>query len=137
MEENKKLDDFIRKSINEVGLENPSVDFTNLVMSKIKVDSEKSTVFIYQPLITRKTWFIIIMVVAAVFAYVIFGHSNKEATWLSVIQLNKLTSFNLIGSIPNIPVSTTFIYGIMAVTFFVWVQILVLKKRFDKAYKFN
>lgn len=137
MEENKELDDFIRKSINEVGLENPSEDFTNLVMSSIKVDSETSTVFKYQPLISKTTWFIIITLVAAIFAYVIFGQPNTKATWLSAIQLNKLSSFNLMGRMPSISVSNTFVYGILAVTFFVWIQILVLKKRVDKTYNFN
>lgn len=136
MEENKELDNFIRKSMNEVGVENPSVDFTNLVMSKIKVDSETNSVFMYQPLISKKTWFIIITLVTTIFAYVIFSLPNTEATWLSVVQWNKLTSFNLMGSIPNISVSSTFIYSILAVVFFVWVQILFLKKRVDKAYNF-
>lgn len=137
MEENKELDNFIRKSMHEVGLENPSLDFTNLVMSKIKVDTKRSPVFIYKPLFSKSTWFIIIAVVVAIFAYLIFGQPAVKTTWLSIAQLNKLASFNLMGKMPNIPVSNTFIYGILAVAFFVWVQILVLKKHFDKAYSHN
>ena len=136
MEENKDLDDFIRRSVNEVGSENPSLNFTNLVMSKIKADTKRSSVFIYKPLFSKTTWFAIIAMVMAIFGSVIFGQHEQETTWLSVIQLNKLTSFNLFGNMPNFPVSSTFVYGILAVTIFIWVQIFILKKHFYKSYSF-
>jgi hypothetical protein len=137
MEENKELDDFIRKSVNQVGLEKPSVDFTNLVISKINANVARSSVFVHQPLFSTTTWFIIAAIVVAIFAYVIFGQTGQESTWNSIFQLNKLASFNLMGSIPKIPVSNTIFYGVLSVAFFGCLQIIVLKKRVDNAYKLN
>lgn len=137
MEENKKLDDFVRKSIKEVGLDNPSLDFTNLVMSKIQMDTERSAIFVHKPLLSKSTWFVIIAMVVAIFAYVIFGQPEQETTWLWFSKLNDLASFNLMGSMPNITISRTLTYGILAVTFFVWIQIFLLKKHIDKAYSLN
>lgn len=135
MEENKELNDFVRKSIQEAGLENPSLDFTNLVMSKINVEEEKSVVFEYKPLLSKSAWFVIISIVVSIFGYVTFGLPEKESTWIWFSELNVLTSFNVIGSIPKIPVSKTILYGIMAVTFFGCLQIVLLKKRVDNVYK--
>jgi hypothetical protein len=137
MEENKELDAFIKKSIQEVGLDTPSLDFTNSVMSKIQIETERSAVFVHKPLFSKSTWFAIISMVIAIFAYVIFGQPEQETTWLWFSKLNDLASFNLMGSMPNIAVSRTLTYGILAVTFFVWVQIFLLKKHIDKSYSLN
>lgn len=137
MEENKELDDFVRKSIQEVGLEEPSLDFTNLVMSKINSVTERSAVFEYKPLLSKPAWFVILSIVAAIFIYVILGQPEQESTWLWFSKVNRLTSFNVIGSMPNIEVSSTFLYGVLAVTFFVWIQIFLLKKHIYKTYSFN
>ncbi len=137
MEENSALDDFIRKTVEEVGLEKAPVDFTNSVMSKIKTEAERSSVFIHRPLISKFTWFVIISVVVAVFAYVIFGNQDTESTWFSILQLNRLAAFNQLGRIPSPVVSNTFVYGFLIFAFFAVVQVIMIKKRFNKQYSLN
>ncbi len=132
MEENKELDNFIRKSIKEVGLEEPSVDFTDSVLSKIDVAKQKDSIQVTKPLFSKTTWFLTIAAVAALFGYVIFNSSNTESTWLAAAQLNKLTSYNLSLNIPELGFSTTFIYGSMTIALFVWIQVLLLKQRQNK-----
>lgn len=134
MEENKKLDDFIKKSVQEVGLEKPSLDFTDLVLSKIEVESEKSPAFQYQPILSKSTWFIILAMVAAIFGYVIFGNPNLENTMFSFSQLNKMTAFNILGEIPSPEVSNTFIYSFLIFTIFVILQVFMIKQRLDRHY---
>lgn len=137
MEENKKLDDFIRKSIKTVGLEEPSVDFTDLVLSKIQFESDKSAVFEYRPLFSKSTWAILIAIVAAIFIYVIFGNPDLDHTWFSFSQLNKMTAFNVLGKIPTYDVSSTLLYGVLIFTFFVLVQIFLINQRFKNHYKLS
>ena len=134
MEENKKLDDFIKKSVQEVGLEKPSLDFTDLVLSKIEVESEISPAFQYQPILSKSTWFIILAMVAAIFGYVIFGNPNLENTMFSFSQLNKMTAFNILGEIPSPEVSNTFIYSSLIFTIFVILQVFIIKQRLDRQY---
>ena len=135
MEENKKLDNFIRKSVKEAGLEQPSDGFTNAVFEKIGLEVQKSSVLISEPLFSKTTWFILISAVTGIFTYVIFGSSSSiENTWMAAIQLNKLSSFNLSLNKSELPFSTTFIYGCSVVAFFVWIQVFLIKQRLNNRY---
>lgn len=131
MEENNELEDFIRKSIKEVGLEKPSVDFTDSVLSKIAAN-QKDSVLINKPLFSKTTWFIILAAIGFIFGYAILTNSNNESTWLAAVQLNKFTSFNLSLNLPSLGYSRTFIYGSIAVALFVWIQVFLLKQRLNK-----
>ncbi|MFK7813931.1 MAG: hypothetical protein AB8B59_15655 [Maribacter sp.] len=133
MEENKELDDFIRKSIAEVGLENPSIDFTNSVLSKIELENQNESVLVSKPLLSKATWFIILAALTVIFGYVLIN-SNTESTWLTAEQLNKFDTFNRSLNIPELSFSTTFIYGSISIALCVWIQIFFLKGRLDKNY---
>lgn len=133
MEENKELDDFIRKSVKELGLEKPSVDFTDTVLSKIHLESQK-TVLRHQPLFSKTTWFVVLSLVSFIFVYAIFGGSGSESTLLAAVELNKLTSINLSLNLPKFSLPAAFIYGSVVVTFFVWIQVFLVKKQLDKRY---
>ena len=76
MEENKELDDFIRRSIKAAGLEKPSVDFTDSVLSKIKLANEQESVMVTKPLFSKTTWFLILAAVVAVFSYVFMAYGK-------------------------------------------------------------
>lgn len=134
MEENKKLDDFVRRSIKEVGLEEPSIDFTDSVLSKIAVAKQKKNVLIAKPLLSKTTWFLTLAAVAAIFGFVLFSDSTVESKWLAAVQLNKLTSYNLSLNLPELSFSTAFIYGSIAIALFVWLQVFLIKQRLDKRY---
>jgi len=134
MEENKQLDDFIRKSIKEVGLEEPSIDFTEAVMSKLAMAHQKDSVFVAKPLFSKTTWFFILTAVAIVFGYVLFSNSTAESTWLAAIKLNRLTSYNLALDVPKLSFSDAFIYGSSAIGLCVWLQVFFIKQRLDKRY---
>jgi len=137
MEEDKKLDDFIRKSIKDIGLESPSVDFSDLIQAKILTNTNLSPHLTYKPLLPKTVWVFVVLFVAVIFAHAVFGQPELQTTWFSMAQLNKLASFNILGKIPIIPISSTLVYGILTFTIFVWVQILIIKKRVDKHYNFN
>lgn len=132
MEEDRNLEDFIRKSIKEVGLENPSKDFTDNVLNIIENKAPAPTNLVFKPLLSKTTWFVILSAVAAIFIYLIFGNPNLESTWISVSQWNHLVSFNLLGELPQPAVSKTFVYACLIITGFVWIQVLMLKHHFNK-----
>jgi hypothetical protein len=134
MEENKELDNFIRKSIKEVGLEKPSLDFNDLVLSQLQKSTEKNTIFEHKPLLSKPVWFGIITTVIVIFAYALLGNPEIENIWFSISKLNQLTSFNLSGSVPNVEIPHTFVYGFLIFTFFVVLQVYMVKQRIDKRY---
>lgn len=132
MEDDKKLDDFIRKSIKEVGLDKPGKDFTSLVLSEIQVNGAASKSLVQKPLLSKSAWLVILMAVLTIFVYVIFNEPNLKSTWLSISKLNQLASFNLFGKIPSIHISKPFLYGFLTISFFGIVQVFLLKIRLDK-----
>jgi len=129
MEENKELDDFIRKIVEEVGFEQPSDNFTNTTLSKIELITENNST-VYKPIISRSIWVGIVVVVIGIFIYVIFNKPSIEIGWLSLLNLN--TSLR----IPDIFVSNIYIYACIVLAFFVGVQVLFLKRHFEKRYMF-
>lgn len=133
MEENKELDDFIRKSVKEAGFEMPSSNFTDMVLSKIKPSTEELSTTVYQPVLSKKAWAGILIMVALVFSYLIFLDPELDARWLS--RLNALTAFNWSGNLPDIQISSTFVYGALIGTFFVVVQVFMIKHFFDRRYE--
>lgn len=132
MEENKKLDDFIKSSMKEIDLEKPSIDFTDTVLSKIGIEAEKNTVLDNKPVFSKRIWFVIITLFVAIVGYVILGDSNMESAWLSASQLNKLAAFNLSAQLPKLPFSNTLFYGVLISTLFIWIQVFLLKNRFER-----
>lgn len=134
MEENKELDDFIRKAVKEVDLERPSVDFTKSVLSQIEIVTQKDSVLVAKPLFSKTIWFFLSVVVVGIFVYVIFNDSSTESTWLAAIKLNQLTSFNLSLYMPKFSTTTAFSYGSVGIAFFVWIQVFLLKRKWNKRY---
>ena len=135
MEENKELDDFIRKIVEEVGFEQPSDNFTNTTLSKIELITENNST-VYKPIISRSIWVGIVVVVIGIFIYVIFNKPSIEIGWLSLLNLNKLAAFNTSLRMPDIFVSNIYIYACIVLAFFVGVQVLFLKRHFEKRYMF-
>lgn len=135
MEENKKLDDFIKASIKDIGLEKPSVDFTELVLSKIEADTQMNAVRVYKPLFSKMAWFVLVTVVASIFGYAIFSSPEVESSWFTLSQIDKLITSNLTAKISVLAVSNTYVYGFLMVTLFLCVHVILLKQRFDKQYR--
>jgi hypothetical protein len=131
-DKDKKLDTFIRKAVIEAGLENPSVDFTRSVLSKIQADAQKSTAFVYRPLISKSVWLMILTAIAGVFVYSIWENPSSEINWLTVLKLNRFAEFNLLANSLNFYISNTVIYSFVGLAFFVWVQVFLLKSYMNK-----
>ncbi|GAB5475318.1 MAG: hypothetical protein Mars2KO_34170 [Maribacter sp.] len=135
MEENKELDDFIRKSVKELGFEQPPSNFTDAVLSKINASAQQLPTTVYQPVLSKKAWAGILIMVAFVFSYLIFLDPELEVGWLS--RLNTLTAFDWSGNLPDIRISNTFVYGTLIGAFFVVVQVFMIKHFFDRRYELS
>ncbi|MBT8182185.1 MAG: hypothetical protein KJO53_11415, partial [Eudoraea sp.] len=83
MEENrdKQLDDFVKKVVKSAGLESPSDDFTQSIMSKIAAQNEKSMVTRYKPLISKTSWLVLAGIAIFLSVYIIFGNSDLNVSW--------------------------------------------------------
>ena len=66
--EDKHLDEFAGKLMNETSLERPSTEFTSKVMSGV-LAAGRGKVTVYKPLISKPFWFIIFGAVIILLGY--------------------------------------------------------------------
>lgn len=126
----KNLDEFTEKLLKDFSRETPSFDFTTKVMSKVEVLSD-SHVTEYKPLISKKIWMVLAMLVLGAFAYLIFGDVQMESLLLSAIQSDIRSNLQVLN-LPDIEISNVFLYAVVGFTFFVSIQVLLLKNHFNK-----
>ena len=128
----RELDEFTGKLLKDLPLESTSFDFTTQVMSRVGVFSE-SDITVYKPLISKKTWLVLAILVIGVFAYFIFGNVQVENPVASSMQLDLLPKLELF-TLPNYEISNVFLYGVVGFTFFMGVQIFLLKDYFNRRF---
>ena len=128
----KKIEAFIDKLMSADALEQPSLDFTDKVMSKVEAISN-STATVYKPLISKPVWILIITGFLALVGYVIF---KEPATGSGLLE-----RFNLSGvsnPLENISFnfSKTLIYAMVLMAVMFSIQIPILKQYFNRRMSF-
>ena len=74
-----KRDPLTRKILQKAGMEQPSYSFTSKIMEQIRL-SRSPEVFIYQPVINRKTWFLLgIIVISVLFLFMFMPATQTPA----------------------------------------------------------
>ena len=129
-----KFDEFIQKRIKEEGLEKPSLNFTNAVISKIDILKEHSGVTVYKPLIPKNIWFSGAAIVIISFSYLVYGDIAMEFNWLPEMKMEQIGQLNLVERLPNLNISNIYVYAFIGLAFFVGVQVYLLKSHFNKRY---
>jgi hypothetical protein len=139
MEENKdkQLDDFVKKVVKNIGLETPSDHFTQSIMSKIAAQKENSTITIYKPLISKTGWLVLAAITLFLFAFIIFGNLDLNVGWLPSIDRVASYKIGFFDTLKQLRLPNTLVYGLMGLTFFIYVQIIFLKKHLENRYATN
>ncbi|MGG6231894.1 hypothetical protein [Tenacibaculum sp. SDUM215027] len=128
-----ELDVFTKKYINEIREETPSIDFTANIMDAI-LQEEKSSIYKATPLISKKIWFVLGVILAVSILYVSKGTS---LSWLKIpeVKIDYLSNIQLPNLFENITVSNLMLSACFFFTVMVFVQIYYLKNHFTR--KFN
>ena len=130
--DDKKIEAFIDKLMSADALEQPSLDFTAHVMSKVEAISN-STVTVYKPLISKPVWMLIISAFVALVGYVVFNEPSTSSGLLERFDLSGVSnpleniSFNF---------SKTLMYAMVLMAVMFSIQIPVLKHYFNKRMSF-
>jgi len=130
MEENKhieELDTFAKKYITDIEPDTPSIDFTSNLMEAIH-ETENTSVFNPTPLISSKVWIVLFVILITSIIYVSTGES-----------IAKLWQFKFNYSLNNIvpdflntlSISNIMLYACFFFTVLIFVQIYLLKTRFE------
>ncbi|PKV52317.1 hypothetical protein ATE84_4428 [Aquimarina sp. MAR_2010_214] len=122
----------VKYLIKEAGLETPSENFLKNVMEQV----ELSTIEIsptYKPLISKKVWFIIGVIVAVLLCMIPFLSDGKESI-LNNVNFSFLNKLSIKNPFSNFTFHKTTIYGISFLALLFFIQITILKRRIDKRF---
>lgn len=131
-QEDKQLNDFLRKAIKQVPLKAPTENFTEQLLQKIAVEKQESSIS-YTPIITTKGWITIFSISLLVISYLYINNTStsSEQNQIPAIFNKVLSAFDFTFSI-NFP--ETFSYAIVLLIPLLLIQITLLKKYFNKHY---
>ncbi len=129
-----RLDKLAKKVVKSSKLESPSLDFTANVMQQIEA-SQISHITVYKPLISKRAWLVIAILIISGLTYTIFGGLQSspllESVDLSIISNNQVTE-----AISSITISKmlSYVIGFGGLAWFV--QITLTKHLIDKRLQF-
>ena len=129
----KKIEAFIDKLMSADSLEQPSLDFTDKVMSKVEAISS-STATVYKPLISKSIWYIIIGSFVALVGYIYLKEPVINNGWFNRFDLSNF-SINPLENV-SFNFSKTLIYAVVLLAVMVSIQIPLLKHYFNKRMAF-
>lgn len=121
----------IRRLVKEAGNESPSVDFLQNIMQEVKTIPVNEPIA-YQPLISKKAWGYIAIVVLSILAILLYfseGNSLLDNVNGSLTSLPKIEN-----PFSDFKFHTTTMYGIIFLAILFAIQITVIKRRMDKSY---
>ena len=136
MGENKhieELDAFAKKYVKEIKQDKPSLDFTASIMETITKESA-SKVFKTTALISKKTWFIISLLVFAAL-FIPFKESEKSVLNLPKLDFSFLNKIQIPNLFETISISNTVLYAVFLFGLLFIGQVVFLKNHFNKRFE--
>ena len=117
--ENKNIDQYTRSLVQKSGLDKPSTAFMGNILTAISHEAESKIV--YKPLISIKSWLLILVISCAMIMVYVFGPES-----ISIIDLKLADNFMPTFNLPHMSISAISLYGIVFLSLFLF-QIPILK----------
>ncbi len=122
----------IEQLIKEAGTDQPSSGFLKNIMSQIELsETQKSQV--YQPLISKKTWLIMILTLVLSMCGILLLSDPKDSI-LNAIDYSFLNDIFIKNPFSGYTLHKTAIYGILFLSALFFIQIPILKRRIDRSF---
>ncbi len=125
------LDKLAKKVMQSSSLESPSLDFTANIMAKVE-DLAISHITVYKPLISKRSWLLISILVIGSLSYGVFGSGLEGLGWFDTIDFSIITNNKVTEAISGITFSKTLMYAVGLCGLLFFVQIPMMKHFFDK-----
>lgn len=132
MKTNKNIEDFTKYIIKESNVEGPSNNFVDKVMNRINLENNLIHKNIYKPLISKLGW-IIISIVLILSSIYFWSKKFSSPNYLPELNLSFSTNLSLTKIFNEINIPSTFTFVFVFFTILVVIQLLIIKKYFDKA----
>jgi hypothetical protein len=124
------LDNLVEKMMQEISIENTSVDFTaNLMMRLQTLPAGKSIA--YQPLISKTGWVAILIAMLVLIGFII---ANSNGTNTDLLNMDGMSHFlmNIKPNINFIKFSSISLYAVLLSSLMILVEITILVNRYQK-----
>ncbi|WP_299525157.1 hypothetical protein [uncultured Lutibacter sp.] len=136
----KNIEEITKYIIKEAQIESPSEDFLDKVMNSVKLESKLSLTKVYQPLISKSAWLLMITVFFGLSIFMFAGNSENSyvLSKVGVSFFDKITSIKVLENISSINVfknihfSSTFTYSFIFFSILVMLQLYFIKNYFNK-----
>jgi hypothetical protein len=125
------LDKLAKKVMQSAPLEKPSLDFTANIMAKVDAIATNN-VTVYKPLISKRAWLVIAILVVGSLSYGVFGSGLEGLSWFDNVDLSIFSNNKITDAISGVKFSQTLVYavGLCGLVFFI--QIPMMKHYLDK-----
>lgn len=136
--EHQDIDALVKKYIQELPNEKPSIDFTRAVMDQVtELPLAYSVASQYEPLISKRMWTLIVSTVILVLGYLFFSNGALDFSGLASVFVEgfegvDFPSLSMEFSLFDWSLSTTGLYACMFLTGMFMIQIGLMKGLFEK-----
>ncbi|OIQ30701.1 MAG: hypothetical protein BM564_00345 [Bacteroidetes bacterium MedPE-SWsnd-G2] len=127
-----KMGRFVDNMMKDVSLDQPSVDFTKLVMAQLETAKQPSLVTTYKPLLPKSIKYVLIVLALSLIFFILWSNTSWSLNWFSNLDLSIVNDNRINSGIQNFNISTTAIYGVLILMVFGVAQLSYLKHYFNK-----
>jgi len=126
-----QLDKLAKKVMQSSLLESPSLDFTANIMAKVEA-SATSNITVYKPLISKRVWLLISILVIGGLSYGVLGNDLNGLGLFDTIDLSIISNNKITEAISGITFSKTLMYAVGLCGLMFFIQIPMMKHYLDK-----
>ena len=129
------LDKLAKKVMQSSSIESPSLDFTANIMAKVEV-SAINNITVYEPLISKRVWLLILILVIGGMSYGFFGNGLEGLGWFDNVDLSIISNNKVTDAISGIAFSKTLMYAVGLCGLLFFIQIPMMKYYVEKRFEF-
>jgi hypothetical protein len=124
-DKNKHIEDILKKAMKSSKIERPSPNFTDNIMSKVEaLEAQKIS---YQPLISKKSWVTLSVLVLLIVSILLFRESDSQSAYLEALFHYIKMDLSFINFNSNFNIPEIFMYGILLFGLLFGIQIVLIK----------
>ncbi len=118
------LENLVKKTMKSSPLEAPSSDFTSNIMARINV---KSTTTVYQPLISKMGWMLILTTGIAYVVYLYVISAGEPNDWFKAVDFSTVSNNEIVNFFSELKLARITTYAMVVCGLMLCAQVPILK----------
>jgi hypothetical protein len=118
------LENLVKKTMKSSPLEAPPSDFTSNIMARINV---KSTTTVYQPLISKMGWMLILTTGIAYVVYLYVISAGEPNDWFKAVDFSTVSNNEIVNFFSELKLARITTYAMVVCGLMLCAQVPILK----------